>query len=190
MMTHKYKMNLIVEHPIITHLLIFVQSYILSILIQSLHLSGPCPLKDTSCIEEDEGNLITVLSTTGDSDCACKCWWYSESFLLKHCFDIISDQCQQRAECSDWTFLEHAPTQTFDCSLLRSCHLQQNLTYYPTLMTSGSDSCLPETFKRRKCLPGTILFSYDFLQYAELTAFDIWYYKFPHHSFTKCVTKF
>ena len=30
-------------------------------------------MKDTSCIEEDEGNVIDVLSTTSDSDCACKC---------------------------------------------------------------------------------------------------------------------
>ena len=30
-------------------------------------------MKDTSCIEEDEGNVITILSTTSDSDCACKC---------------------------------------------------------------------------------------------------------------------
>ena len=30
-------------------------------------------MKDTSCIGEDEGNVIDVLSTTSDSDCACKC---------------------------------------------------------------------------------------------------------------------
>ena len=81
------------------------------------------------------------------------------------CFSIISDQCQQRSGCSDWTFTENAPTQTYDCSLLSSCHLQQNLTSYPTMTTSGPDSCLPETFKRRKCLPGTTLFSNEFLDW-------------------------
>ena len=124
-------------------------------------------MKDTSCIEVDEGNVITVLSTLNDSDCACKCCLSTYLKLLAInaalTSNIISDQCQQRAGCADWTFTEHVPTQTFDCSLLRSCNVQQNLPSYPTMMTSGSASCIPETFKRRKCLPGTILFSYDFL---------------------------
>ena len=67
---------------------------------------------------------------------------------------IILVACQDRRDCADWTFREHISSQTYECYLLSSCHLQQNLASYPTLTTSGSNSCVPEPFKRRKCLPG------------------------------------
>ena len=71
-------------------------------------------------------------------------------------FCYLTDECQNRGDCSYWTVEEQVlgKQQVFDCSLLSSCHLQQNLTSYPTVTTSGSKTCVPEIFKRRPCLPG------------------------------------
>ena len=66
---------------------------------------------------------------------------------------IISDLCHENGECNYWTYEEDAPSQIFDCSLLSSCHLQQNISSYPKLVNSGDRFCQPEAFKRRACRP-------------------------------------
>ena len=44
-------------------------------------------------------------------------------------------------------------SQHFNCSLLSSCE-ERKVYSYPDKTVSGGRDCQPESFKRRKCLPG------------------------------------
>ena len=50
--------------------------------------------------------------------------------------------------------MEYEATDVFNCYLLSSCELRSNMSEYPTRLTSGTKDCLPEAFKRRRCMPG------------------------------------
>ena len=124
----------------------------------------PCPAKDTSCVAADKSNVIRTVLVESDDDCGCKIGSnkISNNFICcpsVNFFEIFSAFCHKFFLCSYWQSSHHSyedtiPSRVFNCSLLSSCHPASSSEAYPLVTNSGNRFCMPDPFKRRKCLPG------------------------------------
>ena len=65
---------------------------------------------------------------------------------------LLLASCHEDNYCFYWTFEEDFHSQVFTCSLMSSCE-KHAVPTYPVLTSSGDRSCVPESYRRRKCSP-------------------------------------